>query len=352
VRPSIPSEELTISRPPPVNSLDLAELERLILRGTRARSVALGERLQSLWGGYGEIRRAILIAEVATPVIVKIVVPPAAVDGRRDAAQARSHQRKLRSYQVERAFYENYAARASRACRLPAPLHVSAENGRLLFVLEDLDAAGFELRKSRVSPLEVQAGLSWLAAFHATFLNQAPEQLWKVGSYWHLATRPDELSVLSDAELRRAASRIDERLNRARFRTFVHGDAKLQNFCLAKREPAVAAVDFQYVGGGVGVKDVAYFLSSCLADSELERTAEGYLDHYFRELGGALQAREPAAGPVDITALEHEWRTLYPFACADFYRFLLGWAPSSAGREHYLASVTRAVLDAEPSVTR
>jgi hypothetical protein len=324
----------------------------LILRATRARSVALGERLQSLWSGYGEIRRATLISEVATPVIVKYVVPPAADQGRHDAAQARSHQRKLRSYQVERAFYENYAARANDACRLPAPLQVSAENGRLLFILEDLDAAGFELRKNRISSLEVQAGLRWLAAFHATFLNQAPEHLWKVGSYWHLATRSDELSALTDAGLRRAAPRIDERLNRARFRTFVHGDAKLQNFCLSKSKPAVAAVDFQYVGGGVGVKDVAYFLSSCLTDSELERAAQSYVDDYFRELESALQARAPFALPIDFSALEAEWRTLYPFACADFYRFLLGWAPSSTGRERYLASVTRAVLDADPSLTR
>ncbi|HWA70988.1 MAG TPA: phosphotransferase [Polyangiaceae bacterium] len=308
--------------------------------------------MQSLWGGYGEIRRATLFTEVATPVIVKYVVPPAADDAARDSAEARSHQRKLRSYQVERAFYESYAAQADAACRLPAPLHLSAQNGRLLFVLEDLDAAGFELRKNRVSPLEVQAGLRWLAAFHATFLNQAPERLWKVGSYWHLATRPDELSALSDAALRRAAPRIDAHLNRARFRTFVHGDAKLQNFCLASAQPAVAAVDFQYVGGGVGVKDVAYFLTSCLSDSELESSAESYLDHYFAELACRVRACSSLTAPVDVAALEVEWRALYPLACADFYRFLLGWAPGSAGQERYLAGVTRAVLRADPTLAR
>jgi aminoglycoside phosphotransferase (APT) family kinase protein len=314
------------------------------LRKTGARVVTLGERVQELWSGYGEIRRATLSGPDASirAAVVKYVVPPAHAEATRDAAAARSHRRKLRSYQVEQAFYRAFAARCDAACRVPAPIHLSTEQGRVLFVLEDLDAAGFDLRRDCISDAELRACLNWLAAFHATFLRAVPEGLWKVGSYWHLATRPDELHALQDRELQRAAAGLDERLNRARFRTLIHGDAKLQNFCFATAARAVAAVDFQYVGGGVGVKDVAYFLSSCLSPERLQAEAEAHLDHYFLMLARALVKREV---PVDeVHALISEWRALYPVAFADFYRFLLGWEPGSSFRDRYLETVTRAAL--------
>jgi aminoglycoside phosphotransferase (APT) family kinase protein len=166
--------------------------------------------------------------------------------------------------------------------------------------------------------------------------------LWKVGSYWHLATRPDEFQALEDREMQRAAAGLDERLNRARFRTLIHGDAKLQNFCFAADAGAVAAVDFQYVGGGVGVKDVAYFLSSCLSSERLQTEAEAWLEDYLLMLARALQQR---ALPVDqVNALISEWRALYPVACADFYRFLLGWEAGRSFRDRYLEAVTLGVL--------
>jgi hypothetical protein len=320
-----------------VSRNDAAALERLIASATGSSSVEVGERVQELWSGYGEIRRAILAD--ATPVIVKHVVPP-----RRAApnpAAARSHRRKLRSYEVECAFYRTFASRCTEA-RLPAARYAAVNGDQMLLVLEDLDAAGFGERRRRVSPSDMAACLRWLAGFHACFLGVAPDSLWKVGTYWHLATRPDELGALADSPLRRAAGELDERLNRARFRTLVHGDAKLQNFCFAAGSDAVAAVDFQYVGGGVGVKDLAYFLTSAVAARELTRDAESYVDDYFRELRTAVKERD-AAGAWDMTALEAEWRELYPLACADFYRFWLGWAGDA--HDPYLESVTRRVLE-------
>ena len=327
---------------------DLAALERLVARATGAQSAVLEERVQALWSGYGEIRRATLAGTATSHVIVKHVVPPSGAA--HTALEARSHRRKLRSYEVERAFYRAYAPRCGAGCRVPVAIHVGGEGDRMLLVLEDLDAAGFGVRRHRVSEAELQSCLRWLAAFHATFLGERPESLWKVGTYWHLATRPDELRALTDPALRRAAPALDERLNRARHRTLVHGDAKLDNFCFAADGHAVAAVDFQYVGGGVGVKDVAYFLSSCLPPRELERAAERLLDDYFRELRAALAERRaghPTAGEqagYDVALLEAEWRDLYPLACADFLRFLSGWASEGSARDSYLEGVTRNVL--------
>ncbi|HEY8943427.1 MAG TPA: phosphotransferase [Polyangiaceae bacterium] len=310
---------------------------------TGATGATLGERVQTLWGGYGEIRRVTLTGTHPATVIVKYVVPPAKPEPS-DTPEGRSHRRKLRSYEVERAFYERYARRCGANCRVPASLHVGTDSGRMLFIQEDLDAAGFDGRRNHASDAELRLCLDWLAAFHATFLRVAPQSLWKVGTYWHLATRPDELRALGPGNLQRAAPWLDEELNRARFQTFVHGDAKLQNFCFASSADAVAAVDFQYVGGGVGVKDVAYFLTSCLSSSRLEREAESYLDYYFGALRRTLVEREEGVSAGEIDALEAEWRELYPVACADFYRFLVGWARESS-RDPYLEAMTRRVLE-------
>jgi aminoglycoside phosphotransferase (APT) family kinase protein len=163
--------------------------------------------------------------------------------------------------------------------------------------------------------------LRWLAAFHATFLGERPRGLWKVGTYWHLATRPDELEAMDDGALQWAAPLIDRRLSEARFRTLVHGDAKPANFCFSTGNDAVAGVDFQYVGGGCGMKDVAYLLGH----EESERRVKGLLDHYFVTLRKELGRR---GTDVDPKAVEAEWRSLYPFAWADHHRFLSGWAPS------------------------
>ena len=74
---------------------------------------------------------------------------------------------------------------------------------------------------------------------------------------------------MQNADLKKAAQGIDKRLQSARFQTLVHGDAKLANFCFSD-VGQVAAVDFQYVGKGCGMKDVAYFISSCFNEEDCE----------------------------------------------------------------------------------
>jgi hypothetical protein len=320
-----------------------AQLAEQIRRGVAAAErVELGERVQSLWGGYGELRRAELFGAVTRSAIVKSVAPPPEREFTRSLAKLRSHRRKLRSYDVELAFYRNFARACDATCRVPELLCGEARDGRFLFVLEDLDAAGFSGRRARCDAHEISACLAWLASFHARFLGVAPDELWKVGTYWHLATRPDELAALGASPLRQAAPRIDARLNAARFKTLVHGDAKLENFCFSSDGRAVAAVDFQYVGGGVGVKDIAYFLSSCLSPAECQSQVPGYLDVYFTALRAALSERgEPE---FDAAELEREWRQLFAPAWVDFHRFLLGWAPSYAAGDRYSAQLTQEVL--------
>jgi hypothetical protein len=310
-----------------------------VARVTGAERARRGERVQSLWSGYGEIVRVRLDGRARAhgdraTAIVKSVKPPARVRGQPDDA---SHARKRRSYDVELAWYRGLASRCDESCRVPAFLGGRAAGGEWLIVLEDLDDAGFPERRRRANATEFDVCLGWLAAFHARFLTDArvaggaadtrvaggpgavTEGLWKTGTYWHLATRAHELAAMRDGELRAAAPVLDRQLRSATFQTLVHGDAKLANFCFAPGGRAVAAVDFQYVGGGPGMKDVAYLLSGESSSAAVEQR---HLDTYFKRLREEVARHQPS---LDAVALESEWRALYPIALADFQRFLAGW---------------------------
>jgi len=274
-------------------------------------------------------------------VVVKHVTMPTAQNHPRGWNSNLSHERKVFSYQVEAEWYQSWSSRCDERCRLPDSLAFARHEERVLLVLEDLDASGFPLRLSTVRQTQIEQCLEWLAEFHATFMQVEPKGLWNTGTYWHLETRPNELEALDDLPLKSAAPEIDRILGRAQFQTFVHGDAKLANFCFPESGDRVAAVDFQYVGGGCGMKDVAYFISSCLDESACAAQEENLLDCYFNCLKQALNRRQPIIDPEPVIA---EWGELYPVAWADFHRFLKGWCPSHWKINSYSERVTRDVI--------
>jgi hypothetical protein len=313
----------------------------LILTATGAKFANRLEVIQRLWSGYGEIVRYGLTGCDSDSVVVKHV--KLAGQGSHPCGWNTdlSHQRKLRSYQVEMAWYSQWGGYCDEYCRVPVCLNSAAIDEDVLMVLEDLDAAGFSQRRSRVSASELHACLNWLANFHATFLGQQPNGLWPTGTYWHLQTRPDEWQALQDHALKNAALAIDQTLRDCRYQTFVHGDAKLANFCFSADGSRVAAVDFQYVGGGCGIKDVAYFIDSCLPLAECERQETRLLDVYFQALKHALNRKQPS---IDAAAVEQEWRALYPVAWTDFHRFLKGWSAGHWPSDSYSERVARRVI--------
>ncbi len=318
--------------------------ESFVCKATGATRARRADHIQSLWSGYGELFRMTLDGASVESCVVKRVEPPKLRARGRDGAPDLSHQRKLRSYAIEANWYQHWAARCDDSCRVPHCYAVQAEPERWLFVLEDLDASGYAARASRPNPSQIQAVVRWLAAFHAKFLGEEPAKLWAAGTYWHLATRPDELAQMRDPVLRAAAPKLDARLNQGRYRTLVHGDAKSDNFCFPSANGAsagVPAVDFQYVGGGCGMKDVAYFFSSVWSASECRAYAADALSEYFVALRSALREREIQ---VELDALEAEWRSLYPVAWADFQRFLLGWAPGHFDRDTYASQMVQEAL--------
>lgn len=311
------------------------------LQATGAKDLCEFETIQSLWNGYGSIVRLELQGSEIPSVVVKHVQWPSYKRNAQQREDSHSHQRKVRSYQVEMAWYRQWGTRTDDHCRIPRCYALESQGDEFWMVLEDLDAAGYSLRKPSATSSDVKVCLSWLAHFHATFLGEKPRDLWKTGTYWHLATRPHELTQMNDEALRKAASAIDLRLRNSPFQTFVHGDAKLANFCFSRNAKQVAAVDFQYVGGGVGVKDVAYLIDSAFHEDAAERMEKELLDFYFAQLKYALLIRDKQ---VDFPALEADWKGLYPFAWTDFHRFLKGWSPGRWNPKGYSERLAQKVI--------
>ena len=329
-------------------------IQQAILTFTNAKSLNRVQEIQSLWSGYGDIRRYDLKNGLVTTVVVKHVKLP----GLNDDSKAKhprgwntslSHQRKIKSYEVECAWYTKYSQLCNHECRVPRCFGVKQLDDEFLIVLEDLDASGFSLRKSSTAMEDMKACLRWLACFHARFTfsikersNHGFSDLWETGCYWHLATRPDELEALSDIPLKNAASKIDQLLKQTSYQTLVHGDAKLANFCFSETGKNVAAVDFQYVGVGCGMKDVAYFIGSCLDSEGCEKHADDLLDYYFESLSQAMLSQRH---DVNFDDLETQWRPLFDVAWADFHRFLKGWSPDHWKIHPYSERITQKVLN-------
>ncbi len=329
----------------------LPAIAEIVLSATGAQTIDKVTVIQSLWSGYGEIVRLELSGGRHSSVILKHIKLPEAGHHPRGWNTNLSHQRKIRSYQVEAHWYQHYAAQCTSDCEVPDCLAVHTLEGETVLVLTDLDAAGFDVRKNGVEIEDIYVCLDWLASFHATFLNSNAKGLWECGTYWHLDTRPDELAALNDVALRQAAPLIDQRLRRCHYQTLVHGDAKLANFCFRPNRSdsysstlsssSVAAVDFQYVGHGCGMKDVAYFIGSCLYEDECEAMENQLLDYYFSVLIDRVDQRKIG---VNTAELEYEWREVYPVAWADFHRFIKGWSPDHWKINSYSEKLTAGVI--------
>ncbi len=348
-------------------------------------SVSQGRQLQPLWSGYGDLVQFDLLVNInecdsLLSIVAKWVKPPLEVNHPRGWQSNLAHQRKITSYQVEKNAYalfnqtqvlENWPT----GLRMPYCYHASIDNGsqQQLLVLEDLNQSGFSQRFDRLSVSMTYGCIQWLADLHGYFLIDRekgkntpfhldnfltldksltfaqglyePYGTWPVGSYWHLATRPDEWQAMPNSKLKEQAGLLDKTLNELRFQTLIHGDAKVANFCFSNPQQGeayeVAALDFQYLGMGCGMKDVIYFLGSCLTETECEQNWQTLLDLYFFRLKETLASLNSSI-PVD--ELETEWRFAFELAWADFQRFLEGWSPTHKKNTDFSRALTASAL--------
>ncbi|WP_226996477.1 ecdysteroid 22-kinase family protein [Thalassotalea crassostreae] len=325
-------------------------IEQLLQHHFAIDDVEKVEVVQQLWSGYGEIAR-FHSAKLGYDFIVKQISLPNTVSHPRGWHSEISNARKIESYQVESKFYQHQKLLTSTACKVPELITLLGDLNQPVIVMEDLDAAGYFVRPDSIDNKSIKLVLRWLANFHGLNLranaNPGNESepceysLWPIGSYWHLATRQDELAKMTAGKLKQCASEIDIQLNASRYQTIIHGDAKLANFCFHHDGSDVAAVDFQYVGGGIGVKDVMYFFTSCLNAEQLNELEQPLLNYYFEQLTLSLNKHHQG---IDYVAVESQWRKLYHHCWADFNRFLAGWAPEHFKRNSVMENHTDIAL--------
>jgi hypothetical protein len=291
---------------PPMNQI----LTKIIKNHNLGSTLLSHSTIQNLWSGYGKLLR---VQTDKAQFIIKLIETPAKIEHPKGWSSEFAHKRKLKSYQVEMDFYAHYSSHKALAHTPNYIAHHYSDELQYL-ILEDLAPLGF-IPKETVSRNQIEMCIKWLAHFHHTYLGTSPKKLWEVGTYWHLDTRPSEFEVMPEGDLKTYGKLVDEKLKSCPYKTLVHGDAKLANFMFSK--DGVSAVDFQYIGGGVGVKDLAYFLSSIYTADELFKHEKNVLDLYFSHLESL------GVDKVVINA----WKELYPYAWFDFYRFLAGWSP-------------------------
>lgn len=313
--------------------------EIFIKRQLAVAKVSKLDVIQTLWSGYGEVARYQPIDHTGkrlSPVVIKHCQPPKNITHPKGWHSEHAHQRKLTSYAVEQYWYRDWSEKVGSLARVANCYgdYFDSNSGQRIVLLEDLDAAGFNQAYQADNLPQLLDCIDWLARFHATFIQDLashtwPENLWQYGTYWHLSTRQQEYKLMAASAVKTMAPLLTERLDKTRFRTLVHGDAKVANFCFAPNTSIshhnVAAVDFQYVGGGVGVQDLVYLLGSALSETELLAHLAYCQEHYFAELGRELLAQgQDQAFAHDVIK---EWQDLFLIAWADFQRFLLGWSP-------------------------
>lgn len=323
----------------PLNTLD-SSVNEFVRNALGVTTINVVENVQSLWGGQGQILRLQTDSKIHPCSILKHVCLNAQADHPRGWNTSASFQRKATSYDVERCWYQSYAAQCNTKCKVPATLGTLSNNGESLILLEDL-AFEYPLTFDSLKLENAKVCLEWLAHFHARFLSDAGNGLWPEGCYWHLATRADEYAAMTDGPLKQSADALAAKLSGAQFQTLVHGDAKVTNFCFSQSLDAVAAVDFQYVGKGCGIRHVAYFLGSCLTEHECAKNESALLNIYFDAFRTSLNNK---LSTDHIYEIEHEWRGLYGVAWTDFYRFLSGWMPTHKKINAYTLSLCEQTL--------
>lgn len=350
--------------------------------------------IQSLWAGYGHICRVEAqtrtreddgmcgIDSRPKSLILKYVSPPITNKRKKTADFNEGHIRKILSYQVEQFFYTNLAPQMPAdipvaSCLASVDPLVGNENTTAM-ILSDLRET-FPVpgeKRASLSPVQTNTALEWLADFHGFWWKQAagidrsacvlpPKEHYKVrqdttlvgnggvwlnGGYTYLATRQTEFeSLLADSDSEwssllgnvsppnqlNIAERVSMFLSPSRsvdqrFTTLLHGDVKSENLFTNTEGTSVAFYDFQYVGLGYGVCDLAKFFTCSVPVSMLVSNVvePGSSNDLAMQPGEEALLRYYLSGLQKRSGKIYAWETFvrhWETALVDWLRFQASW---------------------------
>lgn len=356
----------------------------------RATTDAVAERLNGFCMTTGGA------AGTTYPLILKLISPPKEDAGHEDEG----HLRKMLSYEVEQYFYSEVGPQFDDDVAVAKCLATTRGMGKkegeeelsglTATIMTDLrpkfTVAGE--RRTVLNPKQVLGALEWLGKFHGRSCGWLPDslaeyvlppleeskrrkspsgragtKLWLNGGYTYLATRRNEYaslaqdgdsewsaamckppkgSLLSVAEMAATFLTPSGRL----FETYIHGDVKSENLFTTKDGDNVAFFDFQYVGLGLGVCDLAK-LFTCSVPLEMIVDANEALPEELTMREGERQLLEryrkvllqdEASKGYDWEIFKRHWET----ALVDWCRFQASWG--FWGNTEWLEARVRSIL--------
>lgn len=325
-------------------------------------------------------------------LVLKLISPPTT---RGDEG----HVRKILSYKVEQYFYEQVAPSlkgdvAVATCLISSTQLADQPDARELdgitaTLMTDLrvkfPVAGE--KRTVLNPHQVKSSIEWLARFHggsqtslpvtldeyvlppleeAKRRKQTPEKaghkLWLNGGYTYLATRRSEYASLEDDDdsewssafctpVEGSTLSVAEMVAKfltpsgRHFESYIHGDVKSENLFTTESGDRVAFFDFQYVGLGLGVCDLAKLFTCSVPlrmltddhaiphELEMEEGEKGLLELYLQ----VLQHESSEQGYI-WSLFKRHWEA----ALVDWCRFQASWG--FWGNTEWLEARVRSIL--------
>lgn len=114
------------------------ELEHQLLKVLGAKAFSKVELVQSLWSDFGALERIYLNGSDRKSIVIKRIQPPSKMHHPRGWNTDASSQRKIKSYEIERLWYEKYAANLPTDIKVPEFLFYFEQNGESILAMEAL----------------------------------------------------------------------------------------------------------------------------------------------------------------------------------------------------------------------
>ncbi|KAL4796643.1 Ecdysteroid kinase-domain-containing protein [Aspergillus venezuelensis] len=342
------------------------------------------------------------------PLILKLISPPASSSARKNGREDEGHLRKMFSYEVEQYFYSDIVPRLGEDVAVAKCLASTRDmrgregeselSGSMATIMVDLrpmyPVAGG--KRSTLNAVQVQGALDWLAGFHSRSWEVLPKAggvlegyvlppleeskrrgengpkelqvdgLWLNGGYTYLETRRKEYASLvedTDSEWSEAlcapadgsSLSIAEKValfltpSGRPFESYIHGDVKSENLFTKTASDKVAFFDFQYVGLGLGVCDLAkLFTCSVPLHMLLDEDDDEYVPEELTMRDGErklldwyrakLLQNQDSGRSYDWDEFKRHWET----ALVDWLRFQASWG--FWGNTEWLEARVRSIL--------